>query len=753
MGELFWLLVLGFIVYKCIESVTEPKKRSKFSPSGINILVTTSEDRWTDEIENPVKPDDVWIPAGQEITIGQFLIPGGMLYFGKDLSRLGSRSRSEPALINPALGISNTIPDLSECLTNYWPCYADISNSARAAYLTWLAGGKSDPDVDIGYVFLYFYGLERRVLADVKTSQTATSDIPAIMTEVERLSSIYGHSGSFRGYASRFLSFSRGHELSNTKRYHSPPPRTKFEWELPFELKVGLGQLVLDEKPIPEQWAFSWMNLDPNIQLRTPANRCPDEFEKLFKIHYRAKYRNGMTIKPNKTLLTLEYRPASASFSYSCFSHKLNLPDVSVLSRPANRFQEIASACCDELDAYSRYLGRNPDAKDSISSLALLPEVLASDTMSGEANELKKLLQSSLTTSSDALLEAKDLLHFWPSKNPEKLTKKESVQFTQLLERWGFGLEPDVRFGGKPLSSGEKVLIFQIKGETLSSPSREYSAAMLVLHLAAMVSAADGYIAAEEERHLETHLESALHLSHAERTRLQAHVKWLLAAQPSFTGIKKKLEVLGEHQRREISRFLVSVAGADGHIDPEEVKILTRMYKMMEIDETLLHSQLHEIMSTSTPAATSPVVVRAADQKTQGYKIPKEERSAIKQSSVSLDMERIRNTLTETAAVSALLGDIFTEEEPVKPFQPSTADNAHSIAGLDLAHSKLILRLNEQTTWAREELEQWVDHLGLMLDGALEVINEAAFDAADLPLCDGEDPIEIDHMVLKEMMA
>ena len=38
----------------------------------------------------------------------------------------------------------------------YWPSYSSISPEARAAYLGWLSTGKSDPQADIGYVFLYF---------------------------------------------------------------------------------------------------------------------------------------------------------------------------------------------------------------------------------------------------------------------------------------------------------------------------------------------------------------------------------------------------------------------------------------------------------------------------------------------------------------------------------------------------------------------------------------------------------------------
>ena len=47
----------------------------------------------------------------------------------------------------------------------YWPSYSEISSAARTAYVDWLASGRR-PGAHIGYVFLFFYGIERRVLVD-----------------------------------------------------------------------------------------------------------------------------------------------------------------------------------------------------------------------------------------------------------------------------------------------------------------------------------------------------------------------------------------------------------------------------------------------------------------------------------------------------------------------------------------------------------------------------------------------------------
>ena len=54
----------------------------------------------------------------------------------------------------------------------------------------------------------------------------------------------------------------------------------------------------------------------------------------------------------------------------------------------------------------------------------------------------------------------------------------------------------------------------------------------------------------------------------------------------------------------------------------------------------------------------------------------------------------------------------------------------------------------ERESWSRSELLVVARELGLMLDGALEAINEASYDKIDLPFSEGDDPVEINPDVL-----
>ena len=73
-------------------------------------------------------------------------------------------------------------------------------------------------------------------------------------------------------------------------------------------------------------------------------------------------------------------------------------------------------------------------------------------------------------------------------------------------------------------------------------------------------------------------------------------------------------------------------------------------------------------------------------------------------------------------------------------------------AGLDTAHSALLGRLAARPSWTRDDFDQMATDLGLLPDGALEALNEAAFEAVGEPVCEGSDPIDINHYAVEEML-
>lgn len=695
-----------------------------------------------------------WLPRGSGATVAGVIIPGGMIYVGTGLRAI-SKYGTEPALIDPNLPIDRRNPDRACTLMPYWPSYSTIPPGSRAAYLEWLARGRRDPEFGIGHVFLFLYGLERRALYDAQASEVANAEIPAVIEEVEQLVAVYGSQGSFQSYATAFLSVLKGLGVGNLATSEPPPATITPSWEFPLSVRLGLGVLALEGKPIPPEWALAWFRSAPTTRLRTPGQRCPEELAALFSTRYKARFGDGLVVRPSKKTIDLSYRPASASFagvvrlSFSDRKLAAGIPDVVSLQGPLTKITEVAESCVTDLEPYSRWVGRNPSLKSSPAAVALLPPELVTAPTVGSVAELWNSIEMRLEGEAAALLPASDLLDGWRTGQTARLTRSDLVLFAQLLEKRGYGIEPDVRFGGPVLTAEKPCVVFRLAPGSPSAPSSRYAAATVLLQLSIAVAAADDDVSRHESELLEEHMGSALGISAEERTRLHAHLRWLLEERPSTTGLKKRLETIDGQQREAIGRFLVGVAAADGRVTPSEVTTLTKLYRLLDLDPQSVYSEVHAQTSAPPPAA-GPVTVRPPSTSRAGYGIPAAPQRATTQA-IPLDMARVEQKLQQTAAVSALLQSIFIEEEEPGTSVPAIDSSAAAVAGLDGPHSMFLRSLAARPTWSRAEVEALASDAGVLPDGALDAINEAALNTCGEPLCEGDDPIEIIPDVLKEL--
>ncbi len=672
-------------------------------------------------------------------------IGGGSVYVGHK-ARAAQAQIIEPALVDPSLKVDWRRPDWGGATMGYWPSYAEITPGARAAYLSWLATGRADPNTNIGYVFLYFYGLERRALLDAQ-ADARHPDVAAIAGEVRRLLGIYGN-GSFRSYASRFLTFLEATTVGTADL--TPPPATSFDrsWEVPFVVRAALGRYSAARAPIPADWALLWIRTHPEANLRTPATRCTDEFDELFRHRYRARFSDGMVVKPPKATLAASYNTASSGFRGSFDTNVGSIPDLGGLTGPVNKLKDLASGCTDALDSYSRYLGRNPDGAGTPGAIALLPDELLASHGGTTVDELRAWCQE-CTSSGATSMPLDDLIERWSPGRTTKLAKADAVAVSSLLGKLGIGIEPDVRFGASTPALGSNVVVFRLPSGATDAPSPEYAAAATLVHLAAVVATSDGSITDAERRHLAEHLETVLGLDPAERIRLEAHLLWLAAAKSGLGGLKKRIDALSQARRAAVGQFLVDVAASDGFVTPDEITTLTKLYKLLGLDETAVYSAVHALGSSDA----GPVPMTTPGTEEVRWPIPPAADDA--PTTVRLDPDKIRARLAETATVTALLADIFTEDdEPGTPVTATAADpiDAPTVASLDGAHSALAVRLSSQPSWDRAEVEAVAAELGLsMLDAAIDRVNDAAIEACGEPLVEGDDPYEINDYATQEL--
>jgi uncharacterized tellurite resistance protein B-like protein len=697
----------------------------------------------------PPPPKDLnrvgrWIPKTETIQLGGMLIQGGMVYFGTYLP--SSTDTSEPALINPQLALAEP-SDFTRNQTNYWPNYSDISPTARKAYIGWLADGRKHPDADIGYVFLYFYGLERRILRDGANDPVALSDRPDILIELKRLAAIYSpRSNSFKQYCAQLIQFL---ELATCaeKLYEKPVPALLPGYEFPFYMRLAIGQAVVAGKPIAAHLASAWVLYDPTIQRRTAATRCADEFLALFPIKYRQAYGDGLKIDPNRTKLKFAYHPASAGFhgekpiNFDCG----NIPDVAALTKPIKKLQAVVDECATELSAFSRFIGKSPEKRSTSEALLQLPVCIwplaAKQTLAAIQTQVAERMQA---------MQIADLLGLFGA-----ISSLDCLRgVAKALESSGIGMEPAILLNKSALKPGARVVLFKdtASNGAISSeakPSAGYQAALVTVELAAAVAHADGDFSDAEVAAIDQHIGTWQYLTLAHQQRLKARVRWLVDEGVSLSSLKKKIEPLDSPTRHAIASFTARMAQADGMVTPDEVRLLEKMYKLLGIEQQQVYSQLH---AASAPHAPSG-------------KTGAEAGASAGASNLTLDSNKIAMLQQESAQLQALLNTIFTEEHeadtptvqpeatepPDEPGESDEADGSRRLLGLDAATSAFARMLLSRPTWSRSELEDVAHDLEVMLDGTLEQINEATLDAFNLMCTEGDDPIEVNPEIFEKL--
>jgi hypothetical protein len=70
---------------------------------------------------------------------------------------------------------------------------------------------------------------------------------------------------------------------------------------------------------------------------------------------------------------------------------------------------------------------------------------------------------------------------------------------------------------------------------------------------------------------------------------------------------------------------------------------------------------------------------------------------------------------------------------------------------LDVTHSAFLKELLAQMSWKRSALEDVASRHQLLPEGAIDAVNEAALDAHGESLLEGDDPIEVNQTVRKEL--
>ncbi len=701
------------------------------------------------------KDRDCWVPASESARAAGYDL-GGMIYVGHQLRVQGGQG-NENCLINPDLKVAKDDPDTGADMMPYWPSYSRIDPRSRLAYLQWLAGGRCDEGYGVGYAFLFFYGLERRILVE----RCRRAERAQLTSELHRLYGMYEHNGSFRRYASRLL---EAIAILEGLDYQSDPTFENASNRIPFNTEVDIARKIKAGEPLDADWLLAWWWHHPESYPRTPAVRAFPEFRRLFQLLFLDRYPQGLHVRQPKRRMQHLYRAASDTFEVDLTPLLGDLPSLDTLRAPLNVAAAIAERCTDQLSTYSRFLGRNPKGRGSLEGHALLPDDLARLIPNPELDALKNWARE-IIKNNGGLVPVEELIARLEGRSPEKVGRKALASTSEALARFDVGLAPDPRFALRAPKMGEPVVLFDMPGDAadLAEVSAHYPGALLAIMLGAFIAHADGEVSDAERLRLEREIDRLDALADTEAARLKANLAWAMQVPPSLSTLRRHLRGLSEEMRHQMGRLAIAVAGSDGRVDSAEVDALTKIYRALELKDDQVFADLNGMMSDaarqSSPAHRphEPVIVRPATVVRQGYRIPQAEPETAQAAiAIALDRRKIDAIMADTAKVSHVLDDIFKQDEPEEPSfheeeEREAAVSASILAELDSDHRPLVEELASRPSWSLEEFETLANHFGLMPGGALETVNEWAFTKWDEPLLDDDGDLLVSPVIIEAL--
>jgi len=669
-----------------------------------------------------------WAGIQTPLTIRGYTIKSPLTYWS-----YGSVSPDEASCLDTQLPLGQPYNPNTPLLP-YWPRYSQITPDQRSKYLLWLSTGKDNDLEEIGYAFLYFYGLERRALIDKK-------DLDLIVPEVQRLLNRYHFSGSFNTYLNNFLAYIvavRLETLSEDDLKEYFPDMTDLTELMTM---VALAWYAQKGKNLPWQLAYSVAHHFSETAIPSAAKKETSYLEKLFQTRYLTTFASGLSVVPAKNPYRLEYRPAGPSLLVS----RSNIPGTTVpailpssIPNPLGRKKQFGNLfslwenCVQDIKPFLTQLSKGRGVV-TWQAYASLPEELKLTMPHPNQGSWDRLFEESRQGKPWAFVTTSSLAEVIGIEKRNRLTAAQSRNLVKTVRDGGYVFLPDIRHAGNSYLWDENLALLPLPADGKGELSPSFPSYALILELGIGIAASDGLIDSSERTYLRAFFEENSTLSNFEKKCLEALEDIYAQKPPSLTRLGKRLkEGLDPDTRLSVAQYLVGMTTADGTIDPKEKTNLNRIFKAMEIEEGYLNWLLAR--AGKIDPSDAPVVVRSGMEHTGGENLPVPATETAP--SFFIDKAAVARIMGETRAASQILGEIFTKEEtdpgdfilededgPGAVQIQVTSSSDYNMEGLSPRYVPVLGKLLTAEVWTKDEFGSLVQCHNCMPQATIEAIN------------------------------
>lgn len=702
-----------------------------------------------DENMNSTGQAGTWVPLGTVKHISGITVSRGGYYLAdRKGDQVGSTLLGH--VINLALPAYASEPAPYSYLV---ADYRRMEPESRHAYLQWLARDHQaniDPFGPQSFFWrMYISGIEYRILVESKLrDEVCDGEFLALFNELKRLSKMNSYEAHRVYHLIQWMKLMRPKvfalKMSDVLDYHMSDL-----------IRLALSQASHEGKLMPVKSLMAWTLLKmPNISNSSSQMRLI--YSHVFRHAYAKLFPTGLKLKSSRRQLVLNYHPISFSTGKQELSIK-GLTDV--LSPPSNldKIEVLVKAVRQSTSAYRQYVSDKPGNADSLCAYTLLPDEVIEHVPPPSAESFKQWA-SDVFYARQGYVKASEVIH---AIEPEQvgtgsLGKNKVAMIHKAVTLVGYAVAPDPAYHSVALEYDSRIQLIELSQPGRVSIDQHFHEVVMACRFAAVVNSLADQPDPALYDVLTQMLETMNKLSNDQRQVLSGYVFWLGKSDVDSKRLYSYLDEMGDdYDRLFVAKTMVTALATLGSLSKKQLKKIEFFYKKLELEPDLAFTMMHDSRAGD---ASVPVASTSAP------------------APFSLNRDTLQRHEQETYQVQALLGDIFNEPEdmPVpastpKPLQgaaqlaleendctvdasighcdvindPVTAHVGARYPGLDTPHAALFQHLSSRSQWSMDEVTRLCRDRSLMTEGALEIINDWAFENADDAVFDVADKLYV----------
>ena len=587
----------------------------------------------------------VWHQAGELVPLKTGHTVSGMIYTtSRDLPWPG-----ESSAIDERLPVAAKSADLIERLP-YYPNYKDLTAQQRRIYLDWMASGRPanhSAQFEFGYVFIFFYGIERRLILEDDSSALLFDELIKLMVD-------YGatQSKSLITYASQLVHFAgyRTEVYSQLSQRLLAIDRRTFKSGSQFIL----ASLYNRGEPLRAEIAIMLAAADENSRKSKVTTRVKDEFHALFGRRFDETWPGGMKLEAAKLAAVVQYRPASGALLQLTYqghsSEKFVQRIPHLLPRHFKDLPKIWNSCIDDLSGYSRARARVKSLGSELSAWNALPSELRNKSLNPINEAFKTLVAAAPLEDYYRIVEVGEIAHLIGLAEALKLTPAQSRQITSALRGIGWSLAPDLSVLGSSVSWRQEVAVFEPCGEV----GAKLAVILRLLFLSVIAASDEGNFDGAKLKIFEELVEGE---SPNPADWQHIHGALIILRRDSKSALRSLASIakaIPEALKRPVIATLAEMAAVTGKIGVDQARILHRIGRAFAIDEAFIEQLVGEAM-----LKTGAVVLKGETGQ-PGERIPR----PVAPTGFALDASKIEALTKETHEVISILSKLMDRVGP-----------------------------------------------------------------------------------------